>query len=88
MTFYFRNSNDLEKLEKLEELEKKVSYYEKTFKHFIILCEKINYIPTSDTYIVFPSKYFKYYIEVSNKDIAYSIVKEVSDQRRERNDGE
>ena len=88
MEFYFRTSKDLEKLEHLEELEKKVSYWEKSFRRFMYLSEKINYIPETDTYIVFPNKYFKFYIEVSNKDIGYPIVKEVSEQRREQNDGE
>lgn len=80
MEFYFTKPKDIESL---EELEKKVSYYEKSFRRFLYLSEKINYIPESDTYIVFPNKYFKVYIAISNKDIAYPIVEEVFKQRRE-----
>ena len=85
MTFLFTKPKDIESL---EELEKKVSYYEKAFKRFLYTCEKINYIPTSDIYTIFPNKYFKVYIEVSNKDIAYPIVEEIYNQRGGRNDGE
>ena len=85
MEFIFRKPNDIGNL---EELEKKVSYYEKSFRHFLYLSEKINYIPESDTYIIFPNRYFKFYIEVTKKDYSYSIVEEVFSQRRERNDGE
>ena len=84
MEFYFTKPKDIESL---EELEKKVSYYEKSFRRFLYLSEKINYIPTSDEYIIFPNKYFKFYIVVSNKDIGYPIVEEVFKQRREENDG-
>lgn len=81
MEFIFTKPKDIESL---EELEKKVKYYEQSFKRFLITCEKINYIPTSGTYIVFPNKYFKFYIEVSNKDIAYPIVEEIYNQRTNR----
>ena len=81
MTFYFTKPRDIDSL---EELEKKVSYYETSFKRFLITCEEINYIPTSYTYIVFPNKYFKFYIEISNKDIAYPIVEEIYNQRTNR----
>ena len=81
MEFIFTKPKDIESL---EELEKKVAYYEQSFKRFLITCEKINYIPTSDIYTIFPNKYFKVYIEVTSKDIAYPIVEEIYNQRTNR----
>ena len=81
MEFIFTKPKDIESL---EELEKKVAYYEQSFKRFLITCEKINYIPTSDVYVIFPNKYFKVYIEVTKKDYSYPIVEAIYNQRTGR----